>query len=686
MLGIDSICKDYAQRHPELDSGSQFYIRQTDMSNLFINSVEVTGGFWKKYQKITVENIIPYQEKAIKDQIEGIEPSHAVDNFINAGKKLAGAKDYADFYGMVFQDSDVAKWLEAASFSLAKYPDEKLSARIDELIELVSKAQESDGYLDTYFTLKRPDQKWKNLHDAHELYCAGHFIEAGVAHYEVTGKTNLFKIVCKLADCIYEHFITQKHEGYPGHPEIELALLKLARSTGNAKYAELAKHFIDVRGIDPEFYNKEMQSRSWNVWGSESVNPSYHQCHKPVREQTTAEGHAVRAGYLFTAMADLAFETKDAELFAACKRLWQNITQKRMYVTGGIGSTNQGEAFTVDYDLPNDTAYSETCAAISLMMFARQMLRNEKLGEYGDIMEQSLYNTVLAGMQLDGRRFFYVNPLEAIPGISGVAVTHRHDLPERPGWYGCACCPPNVARTISDIADYAWLKDGSTLFSVLFIDNKLELPDYGIKITEKTEYPYDGRITFEIEKADSAKAGSANAGPAAAIETLAVRLPHWAKGAKWQAECGVRVKDGFIYFDLSKLNGAAAAGQVAKLAIEIDLNLEPRKIWCNASVPANSGKVCFAFGPLIYCAEEADNGKLLDLFVQRNAKPVVQPFAEELGGIRKMQVAAVRALHKGGALYFEDEPQLEKAEMTLIPYYAWANRGLNQMRVWLPQC
>lgn len=651
------------------------------MSNLFINSVEVTGGFWKKYQKTAVENIIPYQEKAIKDQIEGIEPSHAVDNFINAGKKLAGAKDYADFYGMVFQDSDVAKWLEAASFSLAKYPDAKLAARIDELIELVSKAQESDGYLDTYFTLKRPDQKWKNLHDAHELYCAGHFIEAGVAHYEVTGKTNLFKIVCKLADCIYEHFITQKHEGYPGHPEIELALLKLARSTGNAKYAELAKHFIDVRGVDPEFYNKEMQSRSWNVWGSESVNPSYHQCHKPVREQTTAEGHAVRAGYLFTAMADLAFETKDAELFAACKRLWQNITQKRMYVTGGIGSTNQGEAFTVDYDLPNDTAYSETCAAISLMMFARQMLRNEKLGEYGDIMEQALYNTVLAGMQLDGRRFFYVNPLEAIPGISGVAITHHHDLPERPGWYGCACCPPNVARTISDIADYAWLKNGSTLFCVLFIDNKLELPDYGIKITEKTEYPYDGRISFELEKTDSA-----NAGPAAAIKTLAVRLPHWAKGAKWQAECGARVKDGFIYFDLSKLNSATAAGQAAKQTIEIDLNLEPRKIWCNASVPANSGKVCFAFGPLIYCAEEADNGKLLDLFVQRNAKPVVQAFAEELGGIRKMQVAAVRALHKGGALYFEDEPQLEKVEMTLIPYYAWANRGLNQMRVWLPQC
>ena len=638
------------------------------MSNLFIHSVEITGSFWKKYQKIAVENIIPYQEKAIKDQIEGIEPSHAVENFINAGKKLAGRKDYADFYGMVFQDSDVAKWIEAASFSLAKHPDEKLSARIDELIELVAKAQESDGYLDTYFTLKRPDQKWKNLHDAHELYCAGHFIEAGVAHYEVTGKTNLFEIVCRLADCIYEHFITQKHEGYPGHPEIELALLKLFRSTGNAKYAELAKHFIDVRGLDPDFYRKEMEARNWNVWGSESVNPSYHQCHLPVRKQTTAEGHAVRAGYLFTAMADLAFETKDSELFAACKNLWKNITTKRMYVTGGIGSTNQGEAFTVDYDLPNDTAYSETCAAISLMMFARQMLKNEKLGEYGDIMEQALYNTVLAGMQLDGRRFFYVNPLEAVPGVSGVAVTHRHDLPERPGWYGCACCPPNVARTICDISDYAWQTAGETLFNVLFIDNKLNLPDYGLKIAEKTEYPYDGRITFELEKTASEKS----------ITTLAVRLPKWATNAEWKADCGAQIKDGFIYFDLGR-------EAFAKKTISVDLHLEPRKIFCNSSVYSNSGKVCFAFGPLIYCAEETDNGSLFDLFVLRKCRPEILAYTDELCGIRKMKIAAVKIKAGTEELYFEAEPETEQTEMTLIPYYAWANRGLNQMRVWLPQ-
>lgn len=629
------------------------------MSNLFIHSMTVTGNFWKNYQQIAVQNIIPYQEKAIKDQIPGIEPSHAVDNFINAGKKLSGESNYQDFYGMVFQDSDVAKWIEAASFSLAKYPDAELEKRIDELIEIIARAQEKDGYLDTYFTLRRPDAKWTNLHDAHELYCAGHMIEAGVAHYEVTGKKNLFDIVCRLADCIYEHFITQKNDGYPGHPEIELALVKLARSSGNAKYLELAEHFVDVRGTDPDFYKKEMAKRNWNVWGSESVDPKYHQCHKPVREQDSAEGHAVRAGYLYTAMADLACEQNDAKLLEACKKLWHNITQRRMYITGGIGSTNIGESFTVDYDLPNDTAYSETCAAISLMMFARQMLRNEKLGEYGDIMERALYNTVLAGMQLDGKRFFYVNPLEALPGISGVAATHRHTLPERPGWYGCACCPPNVARTITDIADYAYMQDGDTLYAVLFIESELKLD--GLKITQKTKYPYDGAVTFDIK-----------CSPLSKIKKLSVRIPEWAKQA--QTENCTR-KDGFAYFDLS-----------GESHISINLNLEPRKIYCNPNVYSNSGRVSFAYGPLVYCAEEKDNGKLLSLMVSDDSKPKIENMSDELGGIRRMTVSGVRCVFaEDELLYTDKKPALKKVNLSLVPYYSWGNRGLNQMRVWLPE-
>lgn len=654
------------------------------MNSFLFSSAEITGGFWKDRQKLAVENIIPYQEKAIKDQIPGIAPSHAVANFLAAAKKLegktissstktenitftnggaivSGADD--GFYGMVFQDSDVAKWLEAASFSLAKFPDPELENRIDELIELVGKAQEDDGYLDTYFTLKRPKDKFKNLHDAHELYCAGHMIEAGVAHNAATGKTTLLNIVCRLADCIYKYFITEKNEGYPGHPEIELALMKLYRATENKKYLELAEHFINVRGVDPDFYKKEMQSREWNVWGGESVDPAYHQAHKPVREQTEAVGHAVRAGYLYTGMADLAYETNDESLFKACKTLWKNITQKRMYVTGGIGSTNQGEAFTVDYDLPNDTAYSETCAAISLMMFAKQMLRTEKLGEYGDVMECSLYNTVLAGMQLDGKKFFYVNPLEALPGISGISPTHRHDLPERPGWYGCACCPPNVARTITDIADYAWLKQKDTLYSVLFMENELTLD--GVKISEKTEYPYNGKISYKISCTGNSE-----------IKKIAVRIPSWAHNAELSGN--PETVNGFAYYQIP--------AECNDFYITIDLKLAPRQIWCNSSVHSNTGKTAFAYGPLIYCAEEKDNGPVLNLSVKRGVKAEIQPYSDELCGILPIKVSGIRTKDTvSDSLYTETPSETEECSVKLVPYYTWANRGLNQMRVWIPE-
>ncbi len=660
------------------------------MDTTLFKQTDITGGFWKERQKLAVENIIPYQEKAIKDEIPGIAPSHAVANFEMAARKLSGEKlsENEGFYGMVFQDSDVAKWLEAASFSLAKFPDPELEKRIDSLIETIGKAQESDGYLDTYFTLKRPADKFKNLHDAHELYCAGHMIEAGVAHYSATGKTSLLKIVCRLADCIYKYFITDKNPGFSGHPEIELALMKLYRTTENKKYLELAEHFINVRGVDEDFFKKEMESRDWNVWGSESVDPAYHQAHKPVREQTEAVGHAVRAGYLYTGMADLACETGDKSLFEACKVLWKNITQKRMYVTGGIGSTFHGEAFTSDYDLPNDTAYSETCAAISLMMFAKQMLRNEKLGEYGDVMECSLYNTVLAGMQLDGKRFFYVNPLEAITGISGISPTHKHALPERPGWYGCACCPPNVARTITDIADYAWLKQNDTLYSVLFMENKITLN--GLQISEKTEYPYDGKITYTVTSASTSVAEPA-AGetaestdvaenacgePVGFIKRLAIRIPSWAHNAELSGS--PKIENGFAYYDIP-------AG-CTDFEITMDLKLSPRKIYCNSAVSSNTGKTAFAYGPLIYCAEEVDNGKVLNLFVKRNAAPELMEVTKELSGIRRLKVAGLKILNTtDDNLYTESPAETEDCVISLIPYYTWANRGLNQMRVWLPE-
>ena len=665
---------------------------------------KVSGSFWKFYQEIAVKNIIPYQEKAIHDEIPGIEKSYSVKNFILAAEKLKYGKTDGTFGGMVFQDSDVAKWLEAASYSLVQYPDPALEQRIDKLIEQVAAAQEADGYLDTYFTLKYPDQKFKNLHDAHELYCAGHFIEAGVAYYEATGKTSLLNVVQKLADCIYQHFIVEQNPGYSGHPEIELALFKLSRATGNSKYARLAKHFIDVRGVDSRFFNKEMESRSWNVWGAESVDPKYAQNDKPAKELSVATGHAVRAGYLYTAMADAAKTFGDEELAQACRRLWQNITQKRMYITGGIGSTAYLESFTADYDLPNDTAYTETCAAISLMMFARQMFRLEGDAKYIDVMERSLYNNVLAGMQLDGKKFFYVNPLESLPNISGIIPTHKHALSARPGWFGCACCPPNIARTITDIADYAWALQNKTLASLLFIDGVLTLPQAGIKITQSTNYPFEGAVCYSFEKIAKTTSFVKNAAgniEETEAENFALRIPGWAKNARislngktiFKIENGeakifnteqnlpVSYAKGFLTIPLQPVISAGSG----KIEASFDLNL--RKVYCNSKVASNSAKAAVMAGPLVYCAESADNGDVLGLRIWQKAEPQFGAVCSDLGNCRKITVNGVRQLPFAGneeALYSDIAPSYQEVSVELIPYYAWCNRGEGEMRVWLP--
>ena len=431
-------------------------------------SAYTSDGFIGKYQKLVRDTVIPYQYDVLNDRAEGAEKSHVVQNFINAGKAVRGEDTGDGFYGMVFQDSDAAKWIEAAAYSLHNFPDKELEKRVDELVEVIAAAQDEDGYLDTYFTIKDKDKRWKNLLEGHELYCAGHMIEAACAYYEAVGKRRLLDVMSKNVAHIYKVFIEDGHRGSPGHPEVELALMKMYRLTGDEKCLALAKHFINTRGTDPDFYRQERASRDWTVWGNNGEDPDYQQSGVPLRKAERATGHAVRAVYLYTGMADLAAETGDEELYAACRRLWDSITKRQMYITGGIGSTVIGEAFSVDYDLPSDTAYAETCASIGLMFFASRMLENEVKGEYADVMERAFYNTVLAGMQLDGKRFFYVNPLEVIPGISGIAQTHKHDLPQRPGWYACACCPPNAARLISSFGKYAYGESADTVYCHLY--------------------------------------------------------------------------------------------------------------------------------------------------------------------------------------------------------------------------
>jgi DUF1680 family protein len=572
---------------------------------------------------------------------------------------------------MVFQDSDVAKWLEGAAYSMALHPDSVLEKRCDEIIEIIGSAQHKDGYLNTYFTVKEPDKRWTNLEEAHELYCAGHLIEAAVAYAECTGKTRLLEIMCRMADHIYERFITNGTEGYPGHPEIELALVRLYRCTGNEKYKELALHFINVRG-ENHYFRREFEKNMWTVWGNDPAqreysNYEYNQAHKPVREQEQAVGHAVRAVYLYTGMADCAYETGDQSLYEACRRLWKNLTQRRMYITGAIGSAYEGEAFTKDYHLPNDTAYGETCAAIGLIFFAGKMLKLERRSEYANVMERALYNCVLAGMQLDGRRFFYVNPLESLPGISGEAQTHRHALPQRPKWFSCACCPPNVARLLPSIAEYAWDFDDSTIYSNLFIGGQLDLTDqFGGQLTLKTAYPYDGRLEYTFSKKMSL--------------TLAVRLPDWSADTQISLNgktTDYSVKDGYAY-----ISGTFDENDM----IMVELDMSVKKIYANSKVSADSGKVAIQRGALVYCAEGVDNGgDVLGLKIKRDGKITVSDYNnDKLCGICEIKAEGVKIKQTEG-LYSYSAPESEPTEIVLVPYYTWGNRGINEMRVWITE-
>lgn len=616
------------------------------------------SGFMEKYQNIVHSEVIPYQHNVLWDRLEGVEKSHVTANFINAAKALKGESVGDGFYGMVFQDSDAYKWLEAAAYAIADRPDEELEHQADELIAIIADAQDKDGYLNTYFTVKDTEKRWTNLLEGHELYCSGHLIEAACAYYEATGKRSLLDIAIKNAECIYDRFITQKHEGIPGHPEIELALLRLYRLTENKHFLELAEKFINERGKDPSFFAKEAEKRSWTVWNGDPWDNDYRQNSKPVREQNEAVGHAVRAAYLYTGMADLATETEDKELFAACRRLWENIVHRKMYITGGIGSTVQGEAFTVDYDLPPDTAYSETCAAIGLIFFAEKMLENEINGEYGDVMELAFYNTVLAGMQLDGKRFFYVNPLEVNAGISGKAAGYRHVLPSRPQWYACACCPPNAARLIGSIGKYAYGEKGDTVFCHLFAAGKVSFAN-GVQLECITDYPYDMRVKYIIS-------GSGR---------IAVRIPKRSRKFTLEVngkEMSAIPENGYIYIDL---NG--------KTEIKLTLDGTPQFIRASNKVPRLTGMTALMRGPLVYCFEAADNGDVRSLRIDRSKTPSVGEYEPELlGGTVRLTAKAIR-INDCDDLYSDETETPIPCDAVAVPYYTWGNRSEGDMRVWV---
>lgn len=622
-------------------------------------SFTVRDAFWNKYRTLVADVMLPYEYDALNNSLAdaSIEKSHSLENI-----RIAAGESEEEFRGLVFQDSDTAKWLEAVAYSLLYKPNADLEKKADEVIRLIGKAQDEDGYFNTYFKLNRPQSRFTNLLEAHELYCAGHLIEAGVAYFEGTGKRTLLDISRRFADLLYRIFLTEGKKGVPGHPEIELALVRLYRATGEKNYLDLAKHFIDERGTDPDFFVKEAAARDWNVWTPNPKDTDYLQATRPVREEENAVGHAVRAAYLYTGMAMTAHETGDETLLAACKRMWRSIIDRRMYVTGGIGSTAAGEAFTADYDLPNDTNYCETCAAIALIFFAHEMATMTNDAEYADVMERALYNNVLASFQQDGTHFFYVNPLEVDPALAGKIPLLRHVFPSRPGWHACACCPPNAARLLSSIDRYAFHESAGVLYADLFLGGTFDSATAAL--TVESALPRSGEVTCTLTRG--------------ADITLAVRIPSWSKRTVIRRngeECVPTMQKGYALFQ--DLN----AGD----AIAITFDMTPRKIYANPKVAADFGKCAVSVGPRVFCFEDVDQSAPLEgaCLKRGGALRLVQSDAGDHGGFYVRAEGTMSQSCDG--LYSYHAPDEQPCELIAVPYHIWGNRGLGRMKVWLPE-
>ncbi len=632
-----------------------------------LKNVKVKDGFWSKYEDIAKNVIIPYQWDAINDNVPDTEPSHAIKNF-----KIAAGEMEGEFRGFVFQDSDVAKWLEAVAYRLTIAPDSELEKTADSVIDLIGRAQREDGYLDTYYQIKEVGKEFTNLLDCHEMYVAGHMAEAAVAYYEATGKRKLLDIICKFLDLIASRVGAEegKLHGYSGHPEIELALVRVYKATGEKKYLDFCEYLVNERGKEPNFFQQELEKRNFiNMWGGKDKHADtvYCQAHKPLREQKEAVGHSVRAGYLYTGAAHLAAELGDKSLFDACETLWDNATKKQMYVTGGFGSQVHGEAFSFDYQLPNDLSYTETCAAISFAFFAQKMLMCDVDSKYSDVLERILYNGSISGMALDGRHFFYTNPLETWDEQNKRVPAFRHNKIKRPGWFGCACCPPNLARMITSLGNYIYSVGDNTVYTHLYIGSDATLTVGGntVKITQQSNLPWEGKSEFTLSLGSY---------------TFAVRVPSWADTFNVKVNgkaASYTTKKGYAYIE-----GNWNDGDV----IEIDMPLTVKMVEANPLVREDAGKVAICRGPVVYCMESKDNGDRLSSICLAADTTFRCEKDEELfpGSISIYADALKKKAWETNDLYKAFTNSFEEIEVKFIPYAFWGNRDDNrEMAVWV---
>jgi len=641
------------------------------MKALKIRNALITGGFWAERQRMAAHKTIWEQLEILKGHRNGCSTeinSHAIENF-----RIAAGLSDRPYLGTVCNDSEVGKWIEAAAYSLKHFPDEELEKEVDKLVDLIVKAQMPDGYLNTYFQVLYPRQRFMHFGFNCELYNMGHLMEAAVAYYEVTGKIKFLDSMCALANLLCKEMgpgEKQLHV-YDGHAEIELGLLALYKATGTEKYLDLAEYFVKERGKQPSFLLTEPPLHETDPsildkW----FGLDHHQAHKPVENQRRADGHAVKATYLFSAVEELNLLGRDQEgkLMLASDQVWTNMTRHRMYITGAIGSQGYGERFTVDDDLPSDHAYAETCASVGIAMWGNRMLRRRHDSQISDTIETALYNGILVGWSLDGARYNYTNILHCKNEVMRYRKDQQYLSLYRKLWYECACCPSNLLRVVCNIEKYLVSASADTLYLDSYAPLEVEFDHEGKtgKLSISTCYPYEGRVAIKYVSEDPS------------CFHLALRLPAWCDS------CCVFVNQQSVKYELN--HGYMILDRVWRPDDEVMLDMQ-MQIEYYESAPQMwdiAGKAAIKRGPLVYCVESIDNGgSLCGLSLAVTGNTVMRWGDHELAGIPLIEVQGYRR-NDSGKPYEKLSEKVVPCTITAIPYFAWGNRGMTDMDVWLP--
>jgi len=621
--------------------------------------VTFDGGFWQSWSE-TVRNVtIPTQHKRLEE-----EGFLEVLDFDKPAGPLARPTQPSGLSMQHFFDSDFGKWIEAASYTLKAHPNAEIEAKIDDIVAKLEKGQLADGYLNSWFIRREPEKRWTNLRDLHEMYSMGHLLEGAVAYYEATGKRRFLDVMIRAVDHIIDTFGREpgKLRGYDAHEEIELALVKLYRVTRAPRHLKLATYFVDERGQMPSYYDKEARNRGEDPEDYVYKTYAYSQAHMPVREQQQVVGHAVRAMYLFSAMADLAVENGDPALKAACERLYDNLVGRQLYVTGGLGPSASNEGFTREFDLPNETAYAETCAAVALGFWSHRMAQIDLNSKFTDRLETVLFNGALSGISRDGEHYFYENVLES------------HGQHRRWKWHYCPCCPTNIARFITSLGQYFYSTKDSELAVHLYGTNSAELMvgETFVRLKQETQYPWDGDIRLQLTLEQPSRF------------TLHLRIPGWCRSAQ------ISVNGLVVDLSACVTNGYAAIARLWQSGddVRISLSMPVDRIYAHPAVSEDGGRVALRRGPVVYCVEETDlGGEPQRLRLLATSEISARYDAGLLGGAAVLEGTALEAEDAGwdNALYRTTPPSLKKRPFRAIPYHLWANREAGAMAIWLQE-